>query len=112
VKSLSERELDLTVDYSYGSSHGNDAFLAAAVLQGGRPRSWFGHRPAHVTPGKGRATIRLTFGFNDPPKCVATDQVEVYFRAPGAPSFHSRTFDLVKTWCREGTDSASSDPAR
>jgi tetratricopeptide (TPR) repeat protein len=98
VTNVSDKESLISVDYTYRSDHGNAVFLGAYALQGGQRLPWFGFAPASAQPGEGRADIRLTFGFNDPPDSVSTDQIEIDLYVGGGSTFYSEVFDYEQTW--------------
>jgi len=98
AQSVSNKEFQFTVDYRYNSEHGDNVFLGAYALQNGQRLAWFGYGPARASRGNGRATIRLTFGYGNPPASVTTDQVEVMFYVGGGSAFYSKRFNYTKTW--------------
>lgn len=98
VTRASNNELQFTVDYDYNTDHGNDVWVGAYVLRNGRELVWFGYRPARVNRGSGRATIGLTYAYNNPPASVTTDQVKVVMYVGGESAFYSKTFNYRKTW--------------
>jgi hypothetical protein len=98
VSSVSEKEIQFTVDYGYNTNHGSNVWVGAYVLRNGQQLRWFGYRPVRINQGNGRATIRLTYGYNSPPTSVTSDQVRVFMYVGGQSSFYSKTFDYRKVW--------------
>ena len=98
ASSVSDKKTLITVDYSYNTDHGDNVFLGAYALRDGKKTIWFGYGPARASRGSGSATISLTFGYNNPPTSVTTDQVMVNMYVGGGSAFYSETFDYTKTW--------------
>ena len=98
VIDVSNKEITITVDYNYNSDHGDRVYIGAGALSDGKELTFFGYGPSKVYRDGGSATIPLSFGYNNPPTSVITDQVKVKMYVGGGSVFYSETFDFTKTW--------------
>lgn len=111
VNSISNKDIKITVDYSYNTDHGTNVAMGAYALKGGQKLSWFGYSPAKVIKGTGSGTIGLTFGLNSPPASETTDQIQVDIYVGGGSAFYSQKFDYSKTWSQGLTAPTQISPA-
>ncbi|HET7087771.1 MAG TPA: hypothetical protein VFL17_03885, partial [Anaerolineae bacterium] len=98
VVSATDTEIQVTVDYAYIPAHGADVWLGVWVLSDGEFQIYYGYAPALLSSNSGRATVRVTYGYNDPPASLITDQIEVIMYTGDGKVFYSETFDYLKTW--------------
>lgn len=94
VKVLSSSQVEVTVDYTYASDHGDN------VVIGAYPRGdyqWFSDAAATVVRGDGTATVIVTYGGNNPPPTLTTIDMTVFMIA-GGQSFYTLPFDYTIDW--------------
>lgn len=111
VNSISNKEITISVDYTYNSDHGTNVFMGAYAVKDGQKLLWYGFSPSKVNQGTGSGTIGITFGYNNPPASVTTDQIQVDLYVGGGSAFYSEKFDYSKTWSQGLTAPAQLSPA-
>jgi hypothetical protein len=110
----SENQLHLTVDYTYSGDHGDNVWIVAGALNNGQPSDWIVSIPVRVQKGSGQTTVKLTYGYNDPPPSFTTDQVRFGMLVGDKTSlplktFSSKTFDYAKTWSIQALAQGAND---
>lgn len=105
MKVLSSKQVELTVDYTYASDHGDQVWVGAYP-----PNSnWFGYQPQHTVRGDGTATVIVTFGFNNSPNDATTSQMIVYMYNDTG-SIYAQSFDYPLTWSLGPTPTPTDTP--
>jgi len=105
VISSSDNYIDIIVDYSYNTDHGDNPGIGPNVLSGGQVSMFFGYsceqegvHCVDIYRGTGSATIHVFFSnYNNPPASVITDQIQLQFYDDSG-FFYSKEFDYTKTW--------------
>ena len=100
INSITDDEVELTVDYTYSGDYGDNVFMGAHALQDGETLQWFGYRPAQLTPGSGTATVSLVLlaDAESVPSNFTTDQVELDMYVGGGEAFLTQAFDFGNQW--------------
>jgi hypothetical protein len=107
VNVLSSKQVELTVDYTYASDHGDNVWIGA---QPSENSLWFGYRPQQMVRGDGTATIIVTFGYNNSPPDTTTSDMTVYMYIGGQSVFHSQPFAYPLTWSLGQTPTPTDTP--
>ena len=104
VEEISDQKIRVTVDYTYGSAHGEPIEIDAFALGGGERKLYFAGGHYETNHGNGTATIDLTYGYGGAPATFASDQIEIVMAEPGTmPSgsgFLSATYNFAKHWVK------------
>lgn len=83
--------IDVTINYTFLSDHGDVAKVAARPLKDGRfPSNFFSHSTEIIQKGKGKVTLVITFYPTEDEQTLTTDHVELimwnesgtFFRVP------------------------------
>lgn len=98
VKDLSLNEIEVTVDYKYTSDHGDKVRLSVVPLSLGSELPFFSSSATQVSKGNGTAPVKITYGQNNPPERLTTDQVRVYLQDQSNARFFVKEFDYTKNW--------------
>lgn len=101
VSFVSDNEINIAVDYTYSSDHGDDVYLGALILDDGQRLRGSWYRPEHAVRGDGTAEISVGSDCDRLEAPATTQQIVVLMYVAGESRFSSMIVDYEKTWCLE-----------